>query len=193
MLFVGYPRSGSTLVGSILNAHRHALVSQQVYLLRHTRRRFSRRQLLYVAMAGDQAFANVHRRWSGYDYAVPNQHQGVFARVDVVGDRAVGGTTRCIRRHPDSLVRFRQTVRARVRLVHVIRNPFDNITTIAIEGGLSIAAAAAIYTELCDTVLRLENQLAGDDIIDVHLAQLIGAPEQTLTGLCRALSLDEDP
>src|SRR5262245_3468595 len=145
VLFIGHGRSGSSLVGSLLNAHRHAVIAHELNTLHFVKRHFTRLQLNWLLWAQDQAFGCAGREWTGYDYRVPGQWQGRFERLLVIGDKHAGGATRVLGQRPAILDRLRQTVGVPVKLIHVVRHPLDNIATLHRRMNLPLADAAKIY------------------------------------------------
>ena len=121
-LFVGYPRSGHSLVGALLNAHRDAVIAHELDVP----------PLIVAGCARDELYARIlaRARWfhlrgdrSNYAYRVPRQWQGRFAALHVIGDKRGGAVTRCIAAEPDFLERVRPLVGVPLRLIHVVRNP----------------------------------------------------------------------
>jgi hypothetical protein len=76
-LFLGTPRSGHSLIGEMLNAHRNAVIGHAFDVTRYLADGFGRNQLYWMIVRRDRKFT--HRRGSvgaGYDYAIPGQWQG---------------------------------------------------------------------------------------------------------------------
>ena len=90
LMFIGQPRSGTSLLGSLLNAHPYALVGHELNALRYVRRGYTRRQLFWLLLMKDREFARRGRNWTGYDYAVSGQWQGRFEKLLVIGDKKGG-------------------------------------------------------------------------------------------------------
>src|SRR4030095_5011623 len=89
---------------------------------------------------------------SNHDYGIPGQWQGRFDRLRGIGDKRAGAVTRAIAAHPDFLDRGRALVGVPLRLVHVVRNPFDNIAAISTRHHMSLEESAAYYFSHCETV-----------------------------------------
>jgi hypothetical protein len=188
-LFIGMNRSGSSLVGSLLNAHRRALIAHELNALHFVRRRFTRSQLFYLLREQDRAFENADRQWYGYDYRVTGQWQGMYERLQVIGDKHAGGATHVLGRCPDLLPRLSQTVGVPVKLVHVVRSPLDNIATVHRLQKLSLAAATEYYFEHTATNSRLLRKYA-NAVVTVHLEDFIRQPADELRRVCSFLELD---
>src|SRR4051794_14548092 len=130
-LFIGYPRSGHSLTGSLLDAHPEVVVAHELDALGLIEAGISRPSLYTAILELDREFTDGGRQWMGYEYTVPNQWQGRYERLRVIGDKKGGDSTERLARRPELLDGLRRTVEVPLRAVHVIRNPFDNITTMA--------------------------------------------------------------
>jgi len=189
LLFVGYSRSGHSLVGSLLDAHPDAVIAHELHLLKHLRRRVAFDEVCRAALLNAWLFERGGRAYSGYDYTVPGQHQGRYRRLQILGDKKGNGTLRLLRHHPrlvDSLLDLTPTP---LTLIHVIRDPFDNIATRARRKGITARQAARGYFANADVMTRLKDRY-GNLVMDVYLDDLVANPAETLGGLLRRLELE---
>ena len=189
-MFIGNPRSGSTLLGSLLDAHEEVVIAQDLNILRFVRSGFSRGQIFSIAVRGSRAFTSAGRRWAGYSYMVPGGAQGTFTTLRVVGDKRANGTLRMLRRYPHLLDRARARLRLPLRLLHVVRNPFDNIATIARRREVPLERAMEQYFRDCDTVVSVRSGLAPGELIDVRHEDVVSRPQQTLAAVCAFLGVE---
>ena len=100
-MFIGQPRSGTSLIGSLMNAHRHLLIAQELNALRYVIRGYSRNQLYWLLKMKDQEFASDGRRWTGYQYEVEGQWQSMTERPLVIGDKKAGLSSELIAKHDE--------------------------------------------------------------------------------------------
>jgi hypothetical protein len=89
---VGSSRSGTTLVGSRLNAHPRALVAHEFDAATVIAHGTTRERLLDAIIAGETEFACGGRRWNGAPYEVRGAGHGSWASPLVIGDKKAGGT-----------------------------------------------------------------------------------------------------
>src|SRR5689334_5466388 len=125
-LFIGYPRSGHSLLGSLLDAHPDVAIAHGPNVLKDVAERaVGRRDLVETLLrrAEQDADRIGGRRATGYSYAVPGQWQGHVRTLRVLGAKAGEKATLALRRDPAVLTQLRRTLRARIRLLHVTRNP----------------------------------------------------------------------
>ncbi len=118
LLFVGYPRSGHSIVGALLNAHRDAVVAHELDAPPLIVGGCSRDELFSRILARAYWF-NMRGNRANYPYAVPGQWQGRFETLRVIGDKRGGSVTHTLADHPDFFERVRSLVGIPLRLVHV--------------------------------------------------------------------------
>ena len=128
--FVGHGRSGGTLVGALLNAHPNIVMSNELNALRRLRTGLTAAQLYRVIyLVSARQVRRGSKGGGGYSYGVPGQWQGRHRELTIIGDRKAGATAYEIVCNPDTLVTLERKVGLDKKFVHVIRNPFDTITT----------------------------------------------------------------
>lgn len=191
-MFIGYPRSGHSLVGSLVSAHRHAVIGNEVDALRYVRLGFRREQIYDLILRSDAAFTARGRQAFVHNYEVAGQWQGRCERLRVIGDKKGGNSTWQLAAHPDLLERLVARVRDPLRVIHVTRNPYDNIGAIyrmpAWSGDL--AGAARRYAQLAEGVADLRRRLAPAAILELRHEDLIAQPHATLRAVTEFLELD---
>ena len=128
-LFIGHGRSGHSLLGALLDAHPSMVIAHELNLLRYVRLGFSRQQLFHLMVNTSTAFQARGGWWSGYSAKVLGQWQGRWRELRVIGDKKGFSTCWELRHDPELLDKLRRIAASPVRLIHVIRNPFDNIST----------------------------------------------------------------
>jgi hypothetical protein len=188
-LFIGYPRSGHSLVGAMLNAHMHAVISHELDVSPLVLGGASRDELFSRILAR-AAWFNLRGNRSNYRYQIPNKWQGRFETLRVIGDKRGGTAAQSLARHPDLLDRLRNTVGVPVRLIHVVRNPYDNIAAIARWHRLTLDASIEFYFSHFSVTGKLEELAPAADIVTVRHEAFFNAPEETLSGVCSFLGLE---
>jgi hypothetical protein len=191
-LFAGYPRSGHSLVGALLNAHRNAVISHELSAHLLILQGCTREQL-YAEILARASWFNFTGNRGTYPYQIPNQWQGRFEELQVIGDKRGGGLARHLVAHPDLLPRVRELVGVPLRLVHVVRNPFDNISAISIWNRMSLADAIERYFLLCGAMAKLTWLEEAGEMITIYHEDVIRQPRPVLAHLCSFLGLDLYP
>jgi hypothetical protein len=186
VMFIGYPRSAHTLVGFLLDAHPNAIVASQISGLKYLKHGFNNRQIFYVLLQNSRRVARVGREWRPYSYAVPNQWQGRFDKLKVIGDCT--GMTR-LRRNPAQLRSLQSALgNIKLNLIHCIRNPYDNISTMKMRSTQTLEEAVDAYFSMCRTVEQIKDQF-GASVYDLRHESLVGDSAGALKDLCGFLGL----
>jgi hypothetical protein len=188
--FIGYARSGHTLVATLLNAHPEVVIAHELDAARFVRHRFGRSQLFSLLLQRDQQFGEIGRTWSGYRYEVPDQHQGRFEHLRVIGDKRARASVLQIAERPQLLDRVRRVVTVPIRVVHVTRNPFDNIATEARRHNMSLSQATAWYEQICRAVSVVRPLLDPSELTDLRYEDFAGETGPALAGLCRFVGVE---
>jgi hypothetical protein len=191
-MFLGYPRSGHSLVGSLLDAHPDVVIAHELDALRLLRLGFGRDQVYAMILANERSFTAAGRRWTGSDYTVPGAWQGRFRALRVIGDKKGGQSTRRLRDRPALLDRMRRTVGVPLRAVHVIRCPFDNIASMQLRRPAALEEVAEEYFGLCDTMAALRRRFDPDELAEVRYEDLVADPPSALRSLAGFLGVDHD-
>jgi len=187
-LFVGYPRSGHSLVGALLNAHRNAVISHELNAHELVLADCTRDEL-YARILARAAWFNLRGNRGTYPYQVPGQWQGRTSTLQVIGDKRGGLLTRAIAKHPELLPRIRALVGVPLRLVHVVRNPFDNISAISTWNKLSLAESIEFYFFHCKTTVRLGELCDAAEVVMLRHEDMVRDPRAVLARACDFLGL----
>lgn len=191
VMFLGYPRSGHSLVGSLLDAHPDAVVAHELDALRLFQAGFRRNQVYSMILENDRRFTAKGRRGGGdYGYVVPDQWQGRYRRLRVIGDKSAERSTRRLAARRNLLDVLRRQVGDDVRFLHVVRNPYDNIATMwrRSRHQWSLEEVADRYLSLCSTVGELKAHLP-TRVLDVRHEDLVADPVPSLERMCAFLGL----
>jgi len=188
-MFIGNPKSGHSLVGFLLNAHKNAVISHELNALAYFRMNPGRDAIYHLIMDRDRTFARNGYSWNGYSYGVPGQWQGKYESLKVIGDKKGGMSSRLLGRHPDLLSRVRQTVGVPVKLIHVVRNPYDNISAITKHDNISLKRAVNKYFSKCHAVADIMDKTCASEVFSLRHEDFIANPEEILGELCRFLGL----
>lgn len=150
--FMGYPRSGHTLIAMLLDAHPDVVLSNEINILKKWHDKFDTPLELEMLIVNKVLSRYDDRRVKKpkkhaknevghYNYRVPGAWQGRWRCLRVIGDKKGSSTTAGLQRDWNGTVAkfdwLRANVGVPVKLFHVIRNPFDNIATM-IGRGLNV-------------------------------------------------------
>jgi hypothetical protein len=190
-LFIGYPRSGHSVVGSLLDAHPDVVISHQVDAMKLVFDGQGRDDLIRTILADSAHRAAGGRGHGRYSYAVSGQWQGRARVLRVIGDCRGGKTSRRLAKDPDAAERFAEIMHLPLRFVHVVRNPYDNIATLASQAEHTLESAIAEYERLAAAVGGFLGRTDHPALTICHEA-LVDEPHRQLGHLCGFLSVEAD-
>jgi hypothetical protein len=134
----------------------------------------------------------------GYTYRVPGQWQGKHRALTIIGDRKAGATSYEIFNNPSLLDTLDRKVPLDKKFIHVIRNPFDTITTtfrktLPLRGedaDQHLAREINNYFARCSAVRLIERRFGATAVHHMYLEQLIANPVEQLRTLCDFLGVE---
>ena len=193
-MFIGYPRSGHSLIGSLLDAHPRIVIAHELDALRRVEEGVTREELYEELLENSRRAAGAGREQTGYSYAVPGQWQGRFDAIEVIGDKKGGRSTMRLRERPELLGRLERVVGVPLKLVHVVRNPYDNIASIATRPNtemppeartqVGVPEATRRYFDLWETVSGVLAEVGPDDVFSLRHEDFMADPAPLLGELC---------
>ncbi len=192
-MFVGYPRSGHSLVGSFVDAHPNAVISHELDALDFVERGYGRNRLFYLITRNSYEFGKVGRSWTGYSYDVKGQWQGGYNEVlTVLGDKKGGMSSRRLESDPELLESLHSMTGVPIQIIHVVRNPFDNISTISNRNKIPLEEAIEFYFSLCDTNKAVKAKSDDAHFLEFRLEELVEKPREIVQRICGFLELEAD-
>ena len=223
LFFIGWPRSCHSIIGSMLDAHPEAIVAHEFFLFQQLKRdmRLKDRKTLYN-MLYQNSFKTAHGGWrsskmqqKGYSLEIDGAWQGRCSKLQVIGDKTAGDSTRMYSHRPIQFRRFyrqlKNTVQVPVRVLHIVRNPYDMIATISLYRGSEVKEMKVnasltnrysnhrVLKEATDYVLQQSKAIASMipdahiNRLEVHCEDLIQEPKKTMMGICQFLNLTCSP
>jgi hypothetical protein len=190
VMFIGYPRSGHSIVGSLLDAHPQVIIAHELNALKFVEAGCTREELYWLLLHNSRQFAEHGRQWGDYRYEVPGQWQGRFSALRVIGDKKGGSSSMLLAREPGLLERLRKLLPERMRIIHVTRNPFDNIATLARKDTRDLGAAIELYFRLCKVNAGVSAALGAGSVLHVRHEDLIADAARELRRLCAFLGVE---
>ena len=189
-LLLGYARSGSTLVGSLLNAHPEIVIAQEADALRYVRAGLTRNQLFAIILDRDRQFADIGRRFHGFEYELSSLDQGRYTQLRVIGDKHASRATKRLHKDPGLLDRLRDFVGVPLGVIQLERNPFDTIASLARNRDIPISKAISVYRRLGHAVDEVRGRLGRDEVLEIRYESIVSEPDTWLPAICRFLGVD---
>lgn len=181
-LFVGFPRSGHSIFGSLLDAHPNMVIAHELDALQLVGAGFSRTQLFGLLIDNARAFAQKGRGWSGYSYAVPGQWQGRHDRIHVIGDKKGGRSTSRLMRDPSLLGKLQSRVELDLRIILYYRNPYDCLATMTLRSGQKTVTDSLVerFAAGVQTIETVKRTAMSHEVFEIRHEDLLQHPETTI-------------
>ena len=221
VFIVGYPRSGHSIVGSIMDAHPNAVIAHEYNLFREWEKSehiHSQRMRLYSSLFKNSVESAVSgwrsdaRAEKGYTLGVGYKWQGSFTELKVIGDKSGAVTTQLFDTNPmrfmEALKELERTVRVPIRVIHVVRNPYDMISTrlLYADAGkkrksklpatenrkhCNLHGLSYQINRTFHLVSNVHKLLEKTNLVflNVHHSDLVANPRETVSMMCRFLDL----
>ncbi len=201
--FIGYSRSGHSLIAALLDAHPNIVMAHEMKAAKYVQYGFDREALYYLLYQRTKIRGHSWQRGGGYTYHVPNQWQGDFEEIKVIGDKHGEFNACYLSSNTKALDRLRKVVQVPIKLVHVVRNPFDNIATFSIKAAArrqhsdvttsDIENSIQRYFRVCKSVMNVKSLVDTADDLDFRHEDLITSPDDELRALCLWLGVEASP
>lgn len=197
--FIGHTGSGQSLISALLDAHPYALIAHEQNSLQYIQEGFSREQLYTLLVRNSRKKG---RYQSNHAYAVPNQYQGSWETLKVIGDESGSKAAGWLYQKPHLLTGLRKTLGEKLCVIHISRNPFDNIATMVYRQARGdtakmteslIQKAKAKYLTEAHQVEAIRQQLGNGEFYPVGIEPFLNDPDSHLKQLMDFLGLTAFP
>lgn len=128
-LFIGYPRSGHSVIGALLDAHENIAITHEFNILSKFKDFHTKEELFESIIENAKQNAETGRISYQYSYKMPDLSQGSVKVPIVLGDKMGSKTTLLLYDDYTLLAQLESFCSLPIKLIHVVRNPFDIITT----------------------------------------------------------------
>lgn len=187
-MFIGYPRSGHSLIGAFLNAHPKILIAHEYDVVKHVERNVPFNKIIEGLIERNQWFQQRKNVWNGYSYQIPNQFQDVNMNYETIGDKKGGKTTHRFMENNELIDKTLDHIPYNIKWVHVIRNPFNIISSMTRYKD-TLEHNTALFIKYHNTFQVLKSKVNKSDIINVYHEDLYTEPEKLIVNLVEYLDL----
>ncbi len=197
-MFIGHNKSGVSMLGALLDAHPNMIISDEADALEYVQAGFSRNQIFHILLRQSRREARkgriTARRLQPYSYLVPDQWQGRYKTLRVIGDSTAGSSTRTLGLQPNLLERTKHKMQGvDIKFIQVIRNPYDPISAMMVRSGRSFENAIETYFSYCETLMKLRKQMEPSQLLAVRYEDFVQGRETKLKEVCQFLGLQVEP
>ena len=220
VFFVGHPCSGHSIVGSLLDSHPHMVISNEYtvfWKLSKGALAPTKPEIFNALWRATQVTVAKHGfrtlNQKGYTLFVDGLYEGKYIDyINVIGDKRGDRAIEMFMDHPrnwSSVYSILQSLNVTLKVIHVIRNPYDNIATLIFFVKTSqtltfgsvkqsnkthsfsskhILKWIRFYFQHHEAIVKAKEKY-NLDIIEVHGKDLISDSKSTLLKLCDQLGV----
>jgi hypothetical protein len=188
LLIIGNARSGSTILGAVLDAHPNMVVANETIESGHLWRGLDGGKILagIFQNAEQQALESTRSAVCGQKSAWPPSKK---QDIRVVGDKIWNPATLFLHGKYNLIPSLEERVVAPVALIHACRNPFDAISSMHLKSGAPVGDRIRWYSVHCEAVAAISERMPGNRFLHVHHEELIQRPSVVLANCCRFLDV----
>lgn len=228
VFFIGYPRSGHSIVASCLDAHPDAVVAHEFSLFAKLLQpklleQLKNRTVLYSSLyqnslrqsqTGWRSGQASHKGLKGYTLKINSSEswQGKVRHLTVIGDKSGGLTSHTYRDSPKQFMsaykELSKIVRVPIKVLHVVRNPFDIVATKLLyrlsdikgrRGNFSHRDPVTQMRSVMQAIKALESEAKAVremvekrklDTLEIHNEEFISDTKGTMQKICQFLGLE---
>jgi len=186
-IFLGYSKSGHSIIGSLLDAHPNVIIAHEVNVLKLIESGiFNKDAIFSILLENSRMFNAVGRGWAGYSYEVPNQWQGRYDALKVIGDKKGERSTEILKENPAVLQKLKKTIGMKIKYIHHIRNPYDIISRWCLLQKICEPTKDMItyFFSLPAAIEKVKKQISKDEIFEGYHESFINDPRDYLKRLC---------
>ena len=232
VFFIGTARSGHSIVGTLMDAHPHVIIANEYYFYQKWEQFYNTSNqnwpnnlfnLLYSKSKRDVT-GNRKNINKGYSLKVSNLWQGTVDHyLEVIGDNCAENVNKLYNRDKNlfqnRLKILQNKLSIPIHVIHVIRNPFDQIATRSLynycnysdtcthnfkksfkanysspvsklrEEDIMLSEAQKLF-HLHHTSIELTELLGTKNVLEVHSSDFIEHPQATLSRIFEFLEVD---
>jgi hypothetical protein len=187
-LVVGNARSGTTIVGSIIDCHPNMLCANETRASAKFWDNLSKPDIIQELINNSEANLQSSRPSSGYVYGIETSTKH-FEDINVIGDKIWNPALLLLHGNQNLLQRLAETLGCEVVIVHCVRHPFDVIATMHHRSGASLLNRTRWYFMHCEAAQAIIER-SDFKFYTVFHERLIAHPEIEIQMIYRFLGHD---
>jgi len=200
LMFVGYSRSGTSILRNLLDAHPNMIVAHEYDILSSlgnpgtlSRQRLfcelianSRQRLRRELQVNNPGASLEFFRDNPADGYIPGESDNLL----VIGDKKAEYTSEQTLRSPELLAQVQRIIgKIQIKFLHVVRNPYDTVSAFSHYNHFSLSRGIDKYVRLNDGARTAKKWSPEHHWLTVHHEGMIESPGDTLRAICRWLEL----
>lgn len=188
LLIIGNARSGSTILGAVLDAHPEVVVANETQESANFWRGLDGESIRHGILANAEEQAVAGRISSGYKYQV-GAAPSAKANIRVLGDKIWNPATLLLHGDHGLIPSLEKRVGAPIVVISAVRDIFDTVTTMHRRSGAPITDRLRWFAAHCEAVAAIGERLPPNQFMHVHHEDLVLQPEDEIEKCCRLLGV----
>lgn len=188
VIFLGNPRSGTTITRSLLDAHSNVLISNELNLVRFYLAGEDWKTILGRILDNSDRFQR-KPKWSGYNYKITAQGE---KNIKIVGDKKAGRSVKYWQTNNKLYKDIQEWSPIPIKIIHCVRNPYDTIARKVLKNKNTVSHNTNRYFELEKGASIAKAAFNKDNYHTVYLEDWIKRPKENLIELMNYLDLSCD-
>ena len=194
LLFMCNPRSGHSLIGSILDAHPNIVISHELNVLHYFEYlNFDYKRIYSMILSNSRKLSESKSRFqTGYNYNIPYKFAGDYDKLTVIGDKQGEGNIQFIRFEPKLFLKILEIFKKNLKIICVLRNPYDNISAMyrVLKHRLSMESVIKRYFCNIRVFDLIRNKLDKEQTYFYKHESLLENPKSILNEICSFLGVE---
>lgn len=193
---VGFNRSGSSLIGDLLDGHPNIVMANEAGVIRrYTQGTITSREYLLTLIIKNSMNKRRKRRKNFIS------GQNCYDRIEVMGDKhSSNNTFALMEENFNTLEKLSRLVKLPIKFLFNVRNPYDMISSKIIKVSdpsmsetENFEKTISYFTECSDKNLELIKQVSPDKMFMIRHEDFIASPKNMLKDICDFLSVTPTP
>lgn len=191
LFVVGNARSGSTILGAVLDSHPNIVVANETSESSNFWRGSDREAIIAGILHNAEQQAATGRSSSGYKYqlGLPPSRKG---DIQIIGDKIWNPALLLLHGDYGLIPSIEERLGVPLIVVHAVRNPYDTIATMHRRSGAPLGDRIRWYAMHCEAAEAISERLTGGSFAHVFHEDLLGSPRETIEKMCRILGVQTD-
>lgn len=197
LFIIGVPRSGTTLLATLLEGHPDLYVDNEAIALRMIRlRRRLNDQSLKNAIASETDYdERLKRFYDSVNTDLADNNAGQRMKSALLSVAHAAGNRIYVDKSPDAIPEAERLAGLfpGSRFIHLVRDPRPTVSSLVKRQYLELHEAALLYQDWTDHALGLARWWPAQRLLRIRYEDLITDPEATLRTVCTWMGIDFQP
>ena len=219
VFFMGHSRSGHSIIGTILDSHPHIVIAHEGGILTRVvnKEKCADKSFIFNEIwrssCSNKTKSVEGTARKGYSLRIDELYQGKYLdHIDIMGEKQGSSASLFYARSPDKfralLDKLKAAVNVPIKVLHVVRNPYDNIATLILYKRFEVAEVTKLkYSNETITVdpkivdsqtnsyfmrykaIEEAEKALNLDLMRIHNTEFVSQPRVIISKMCAFLGI----